>query len=253
MTPPLPHPDLPSPLPPTGRGVLAGAMLATLLLASAGPASANDRPFQVARTAVLEDDEYVWSLESWGQRLGSVRGFSFEPEYTFSAGTSVQMELSRYVDRQGAETGHEAEVEFKHLFNNIARDGYGWGLSLALNTSRLAEEGRRNGIGFKAPLSIALGESGGTLHLNAGLNKAQRSAREWVTAVAYEREVFKRTTGFVELAREGEARYAQVGVRHWLKKEKLALDFSAQQHRSRAEGGVQRASGFILGLGWYDL
>jgi len=229
------------------------ALLVALLLTGAGPAKANDRPYQVARTAVLEDDEYSWSLESWGQRFGSVRGFSFEPEYTFSAGTSVQMELSRYVDRHGAQTGHEAEVEFKHLFNNIARDGYGWGLSLALNTSRSTDEGRRNGIGVKAPLSIAIGDSAGTLHLNAGLNKVQRSAREWVSAMVYERELFRRTTGYVELAREGDSRYAQLGVRHWLKKEKLALDFSLQQHRSRSDDGTQRASGFILGLGWYEL
>lgn len=222
---------------------LAGLCLAATL------AQANDRPFQVTRTAVMEDDEYVWSFESWGQRFGTVRGFSVEPEYTFAAGTSVQVELSRYLDRQNALSGQEAEVEFKHIFNHLARDGYGWGLSLALNTSRSQDEGRRRGVGLKAPLSVALGDSGALLHLNLGLNKETDSRRQWVSALVLERELFRRTQGFVELAREGSSQYAQLGVRHWLKKEKLALDLALQQHR----GDGVRASGFILGLGFYDL
>ena len=228
-------------------------LLTTLLLAATGAAQANDRPFQVARTALMEDDENTWSFESWVQRFGRVRGFSVEPEYTFTDGRSVQVELSRYADRDGGQTGHEAEVEFKQRFNNIGRDGYGWGLSLALNTSRSRDEGHRNGMGLKLPVSVALGETGGLLHLNAGLNKESGSRRQWVTAVAYEHELFRRTTGFVELAREGDSGFAQLGVRHWLKKEKLALDFALQQHRSRGDDGTRRANGFILGVGWYDL
>ena len=110
--------------------------------ALAAPAAwGNDRPFQTARTAVLEDDEYVWSFESWAQRLGSVRGLSVEPEYTFGAGASVQVELSRYTDRRGSETGHEAEIEFKQIFNNVARDGWGWGLSGTLAAQRTSASG----------------------------------------------------------------------------------------------------------------
>jgi len=107
---------------------LWACVLGALLLA-AGPARANDRPFQVARTAVLEDDEHVWSIESWVQRLGGVRSASLEPEYTFESGTSVQFELTRQLDRHDSETGHEAEIEFKQIFNNVARDGWGWGVS----------------------------------------------------------------------------------------------------------------------------
>ena len=81
-----------------------------LALLAAGAAHANDRPFQSARTAVSEeDDEGSWSLESWLQRRGSVRGLSVEPEYTFTPYTSVQMELSRLLDRDGNETGHEID------------------------------------------------------------------------------------------------------------------------------------------------
>ena len=228
--------------------VLLGA--GTLCAALATPlAWANDRPFQVARTAVLEDDEHVWSFESWAQRLGSVRGFSIEPEYTFEAGTSVQFELSRFTDRRGSETGHEAEVEFKQLFNNVARDGWGWGLSATLAVDRTQEGGSVPSVGIKVPLSIGLGGNGGFLHLDAGITKARDERRTWTGAVGIERELFKRTVFFAELAREDRQTFAQVGARHWLRRDKLAIDVSLQQRR--ADGS--RASGFIVGLGWYDL
>lgn len=229
------------------RGVVLWIALSGMLAAPA--AWANDRPFQFARTAVLEDDEQVWSFESWVQRLGSVRGLSIEPEYTFEAGTSVQFELTRFIDRRGAETGHEAEVEFKQVFNNVARDGWGWGVSATLAVERTRENGSVPSVGIKLPLSIALGEGGGFLHLNAGIGKARDARRTWSGAAGIERELFKRTVFFAELAREGQSTFAQIGVRHWLRRDKLAIDLSLQQQR--ADGS--RASGFIVGLGWYDL
>ena len=243
---------------PRRRSARSAALLRNLVLLGAGtlaavlaapPAWANDRPFQVARTAVLEDDEHVWSFESWVQRLGSVRGLSIEPEYTFEAGTSVQFELTRFIDRRGSETGHEAEVEFKQLFNNIARDGWGWGVSATLATERTHENGSVPSIGIKVPLSIQLGDGGGLLHFNAGISKARDSRRTWTGAAGIERELFKRTVFFAELARDDGQTFAQVGARHWLRRDKLAIDFSLQQRR--ADGS--RASGFIIGLGWYDL
>jgi hypothetical protein len=97
-------------------------------------------------------------------------------------------------------------------------------------------------------VSIALGDGGGFLHLNVGIGKARDARRTWSGGLAVEREVFKRTLLFAELAREGEATFMQLGLRHWLRRDKLAIDFSVQQQR--ADG---RASGFIVGLGWYDL
>jgi len=224
--------------------LLVGAMVAAPL------ASANDRPYQVARTAVLEDDEHVWSFESWVQRLGSVRGLSVEPEYTFGAGASVQVELSRYTDRGGSETGHEAEVEFKQIFNNVARDGWGWGLSATLSAQRMNEVGRTvPSIGIKLPVSVSLGDGGGFVHFDAGIGKMRGERRAWTGAMGIERELLKRTLFFAELAREGQVTFMQVGARHWLRRDKLALDFAVQQRR--ADGS--RDAGFIVGVGWYDL
>ena len=224
--------------------------LALALLAAAPGARANDRPFQSARTAVAEDDDQVWSIETWTQRRGSVRGLSFEPEYVFTPKFSVQWELTRLVDREGAETGHEAEMELKYLFNRIDADGYGIAVSGTVAAERLRESGSTvKSLTLKLPVSIELGQKQGYLHLNAGFTKANDSRPAWVRSMGLETKLFRRTTGFVEIARDADERFVQVGVRHWIKREKFAIDFALQR---QGTGGPQ-GYGFIFGLGLYDL
>jgi len=225
-------------------------MVVVMLALPVATARANDRPFQIARTAVMEDDEQVWSFESWAERRGTLRGLSVEPEYTFSGGTSLQLQLSRYVDRNAVLTGNETELEFKHIFNHIGRNGWGLGLSGALGLERSPGEASVRTYSLKLPLSITLGEGYATLHLGPGLSKSSGTRRTWTGAVAIEREVFKRTTAFAELAHEGTLRLAQIGARHWLRRDKLAFDIAWQQQQ---RSGEARSAGLTLGLGWYDL
>jgi hypothetical protein len=225
-------------------------ILALVLALFAGSAQANDRPFQVARTAVMEDDEQAWAFESWAEQRGRLRGLTVEPEYSFRAGTSLQLQLSRFVDRDAVQTGRETELEFKHIFNHIGRDGWGLGISGALGWERSAGEANVRSVGLKLPLSINLGAGYATLHLSPGLSKSSDSRRSWTRAVAIEREVFKRTTAFAELAQEGTLRLAQIGARHWLRRDKLAFDIAWQQQQ---RAGEPRSAGLTLGLGWYDL
>jgi len=178
---------------------------------------------------------------------GSVRGVSIEPEYNFGAGRSVQVELGRFVDRNGEQTGQEGEVEFKQLFNYIGSDGWAWGVSAAAGVERTQAEGTVRHLNVKLPVSIALGAHG-YLHLNPGLALTSGSRRAFNQSAAIEKRLFERTMAFAEFARERELRFGQIGARYWLKREKLALDFALQQQR--IEG--RRSSGFILGLGAYD-
>lgn len=228
-------------------GVATRGMLIAALCAGTG-ALANDRPYQIARTAVMEDDEQVWAAETWIEQRGPVRGLSVGPEYTFDTANSLQLQLSRYVDRNGDATGHEAEVEYKHLFNHIGRDGWAMGFSVALGVEQSAEAGRTRRLGLKLPFSVAVGE-GGYLHLSPGWTGASDAARAWTLAVAVEYPVWRRTTAFAEAAHEGSLRYAQLGVRHWIRREKLAIDFAWQQQG--IDGRLDR--GFIVGLSLYDL
>lgn len=241
-------------------------MTACLLCAGLAPgaALANDRPFQMARTAVMEDDDEVFGLDVWAQRRGGLRGFSVEPEYAFSPATSVQLELTRWVDRRGGgRSGHEAEVEFKHLFNHIARDGWGAGISLGAGREIDRGEGGRNSAVLRVPVSVDLrpviGRGAGSyLHLNLGTARTQGERRQFTQALAAEHAFSRHLSAFAEWTHQGSGQHhAQLGVRHWIQHEKLSFDIAWQQHRGAGVDGEQsaarRAAGLIIGLGWYDL
>jgi hypothetical protein len=225
--------------------------IVTLLLSVAAVQAFADRPFIATDSAAAEeDDDNVWSVESWFARRGSVRTLSIAPEYAFNPTTSVQLELSRSRDRAARETEQEIEFEVKHLFNHIARDGYGVGVVAALAWQKGGDAGwRRAGASLNLPFTWAFAESGVALHINGGVDKAVGKRRAWTRSVALQGEIARRTTVFVELARDGGDKLAHAGVRWWAQREKLALDLSWQ--RTRSDGG--RASGIVVGIGFYDL
>ncbi len=68
-------------------------------------------------------------------------------------------------------------------------------------------------------------------------------------ALAAEREAWKRTSLFAEVAREAEGRLLHGSVRHWIKRERLAADLAWQRVRS----DELRGSGIVLGVAWYHL
>jgi hypothetical protein len=222
-----------------------------VMVAAQVHAFAGDRPYLATNSAAAEeDDDAVWSVESWAQRVGTVRSLSLAPEYAFDPTTSVQFEISRTHDRNALETEHEAEIEFKQLFNHIARDGYGWGVVAALAFDRpQGSSWRRGGVTVKLPFTLSLWDGDGVLHLNAGVAKPRDARRETLLSAAIERKVAKRTTLFFEAAREGDNTLLHGGVRWWVKKEKFALDLGLL--RQRAPGSSD--SGVVFGLGWYDL
>lgn len=238
----------------TCRAAVRACGVAAALAALIGvvpPARAADRPYlATASAAAEEDDDHVWSVETTIQKLGALRALTVAPEYAFSPTTSLQLELARVRDRAAGETTQLAEVEFKQLFNHIARDGFGVGIVASLGYAKASGGSlRRDEWGLAVPLSVSLWEGAALLHANAGFVRPRGERREWTRSLAYEHEVFKRTTLFAEAAREGESRLLHLGVRHWLRREKLALDVSWQ----RVRGGDERESGFVIGLGWYDL
>ena len=225
------------------RFILCGA------LAWPAVAPAADRPFLATSSAAAEeDDDRVWSIETTWQKLGPVRGLGVAAEFAFNPTTSLQLELEH--ERTAGGTLRGAGLEFKHLFNHIARDGIGWGINAELAFEKdTGRAWRRAGIALTAPLTFQIMQGSGLLHVNAGVFKPTGAAREWLRSVAIQAQAWRRTELFAEAAAHGEQRLLHAGVRWWLQREKLALDVSAQRVR---EGGL-RESGVVLGLAWYDL
>ena len=215
------------------------------------PARAADRPFLLTSSAAAEeDDDNVWAIESWWQRVGTQRTFSIAPEYAFSPTDTIQFEFSRSRDSASGDRSHGLEVEIKHLFNRIGRDGYGWGVDLALAAGSSNGSGwRAQGVALKLPWTLALGECGALLHANAGIAKVRGERREFVGSAAYEHPLPGRVTGFVEIGRADRQTLLHTGIRHWIKRDKVALDLAVQRIRA----GSDSASGVVIGINWYDL
>jgi hypothetical protein len=227
---------------------LAWGCLAAALCAAGWPPAvrASDRPFLLTSNAAAEeDDDQVWAVESWWQRIGSQRLFTVAPEYAFNPTTSIQFELSR-----GSGQAKGLEVEFKHLFNHIARDGWGWGIDVSLSTASAGgNDSKQRGVTVKMPYTLQLRGGEALLHLNMGIQKQRDERREWVASAAFEHKLPWRSSVFLEIGREDRQTLLHAGVRDWIRREKLALDFSLQQTR----GGGEKASGAVFGIAWYDL
>ena len=214
-------------------------------------ARAADRPWISTNTAAADEDDHgTWAFDAWAERLGALRSAHATAEYTFVPTTSLQVEAVQARDRDAHESTTAVGLEFKHLFNHIARDGYGWGMVAQLGAAKTGAGGWKDDeVGTKVPFTLSLWDGDGALHVNAGLAKPRAERREWTRSVAIERELVKRVTGFAELAREGSSRIEQLGARYWVRREKVVIDLAWQ--RQRSDGA--RASGWLLGFGWYDL
>jgi hypothetical protein len=222
--------------------------LTAFLCAAAWPVAvqASDRPFLLTSSAAAEeDDDQVWSVESWWQRLGSQRAFTVAPEYAFNPTTSIQFEFSR-----GSEKAKALELEFKHLFNHIGREGWGWGIDVSLDMASAGGSGwKQRGVTVKLPYTLQLRGGEALLHVNMGLQKQRDERREWMASAAFEHKLPWRSSAFVEVGREDRQTLLHAGVRHWIRRDKLALDLSLQQTR----GGGEKARGAVFGIAWYDL
>lgn len=225
-------------------------ILALCVALAAMAAQAADRPYLYANSAAAEEDEeQVWSVENWYRQAGRQKSLTVAPEYAFDPDTSLQVEMRRTLDRN-AGSGHEIEIEAKRLFKRIEREGWGWGVVAAIDMER-AKGGpwERAAVSLLVPLTLPIGEGEGLVHLNAGVAKPRGERRLVTGAIAAEREVWRRTSLFAEVAREPEGRLLHAGVRHWIKRERLAVDLAWQRMRS----DELRGSGIVLGIAWYDL
>lgn len=232
------------------KGLVALCLLSAMAVWSAN-GHASDRPYLATSTAVAEeDDDSVWSLESWYQHQHGASVLSASAEYAFNPTTSVQLEVARARARQEQATEQELEIEFKHLFRHIARDGWAWGWSASLQFSKTPEQAwRASGLALSAPYSLSLWDSDGLLHLNAGAVKLVDEKLQWTASAAIERKLAKNTTLFAELARQGAQTMLHGGVRYWVKREKFALDISLQ----RSVEAAQTRNGVVLGVSVFDL
>jgi hypothetical protein len=234
---------------------VVAVMLSSL---SAAAVLASDRPYLAATTAVVEDDDdRVFELETWIESAYRFGEFRFEPEYNFDPRNAVRVELGIARDRRSDPTvrSRGAEVEFKHLFTDLARSGFGSGVIVAVDWDDRsgAQEESDNGHNwaFGATGLLSLRPTTDTLvHFNLGAEKEEREKVHARWAVAIEHEIVRRTTLFAEAGSvSSEQRLVHGGVRYWVKRERFALDLTV----GRRYGNPVDNTFFTFGIALHDI
>jgi hypothetical protein len=219
-------------------------------------AMASDRPYLAATNAVAdEDDDRVVALETWVESSHRFREFRFEPEYNFDPRNAVRFELGINEDRRFEPSlrARSAEVEVKHLFTDLARSG--WGSGVIVGVDRDIRKGNddpsQSSWSVGAAGLLSLRPTPDTLaHFNLGAVKASDTGGRLRWAVAIEHEIVRRTSLFVEAgAVADEERIVHGGVRHWVKRERFAIDLTMGRRR----GELGDRTFVTLGIALQDL
>ncbi|MBI5717720.1 MAG: hypothetical protein HZC37_08540 [Burkholderiales bacterium] len=229
------------------------AVAGAVLLGLGADAALADRPFVATTSAAAEeDDDRVWSTSTWVHRDRRSSETGLAAEYAFEPRLSTEFTLARAKPRSpGSEAALEAEAELKWLYNSIARDGWGIGVSIGIGAGKDGDAGWRAGHRQVAvPFSWQWSDAGGLLHLNAGVARERGARREALASAGLEAPLARRWLAFAELARGGDERLAHAGVRWWIKRERFALDLSALRRRPEGEGAV---TAWVINLSACDL
>jgi hypothetical protein len=239
---------------------LVGRALAASFCLLGTVALASDRPYLAATTAVVdEDDDNVIALETWIESSHRFGEFRFEPEYNFDPRNAVRVELGVARDRRFDPAVHSraAEVEYKHLFTDLARSGYGSGVIVGVDwDDRTGGSADLEGTGEHAwgldvvGLLTLRATPDTLLHLNLGAAKESNANARARWAVAIEHEIVHRTTLFAEAgSASGEQTLVHGGVRHWIKRERFAVDLTVGRRR----GGPAERNFVTLGIALQDI
>jgi hypothetical protein len=225
---------------------LGGAALAAPSL------RADDRPFLRTVTAVVEDDdERVFEFSATGLSHRHGDGLSLQGGYSFSPTLSIEGELGLSRDRAEGSKGWEAGIGVWQAWIDPAREGWGLAGKLGAEWDRdAAGEPQQRTLRGVIAASLPLSSKQVWLHANAGVEQREGEGRAGIWSLALQGELDRRWALFGEIASSSRRdELAQVGVRHWFKRGKLALDLAI---------GLERIAddrrGFVAaGLAFYDL
>ena len=237
--------------------VLASVVVALAAAWGSGAAWADDRPFLRTTTAVVEDDdERVFEFTTTHVMAKKQRSTSAQLGYSFSPTLSVELELGQQRDRIEGVTAREQGLSLRLAWMDPAREG--WGLATRFSVEREREAGgewaQPNGSGMLA-FSVPLSGKSVWVHANLGARYSTEAtdSRRWTGLWSWgaEKPLGRRTTLFAEAAgaSDGRDRIAQLGVRQWLQREKVAVDVGVGRQFARDTPGNFVA----VSLSLYDL
>lgn len=241
------------------RGLLAAALLVPALCGGLLQAArADDRPFLRTGTAIVEDDdERVFETSLTHVSGKKERSTQWQLGYSFSPTLSLELELGSARDKVNEISAREQGLGLRVAWIDPARQGWGMATKFSAERERESGEEQWNKPLYKAVMafSLPLAEKTAWLHANVGMQYQNKESteRRWTSlwSLGAQKEISRRFEVFAELAgnQERSDQIAHAGVRHWFKRQKVALDLGLGRQLA-----PERRDNFVsLNLSVYDI
>lgn len=229
------------------------ALVLTASCALLSPPSWADRPFLMTETAVAEDDdEEVWSIDTWATGASGLFSLEASVEYAINPYNAVSFGAGWGRAKEDGLKAYERELEleYQHILIDIARDGFGLGIGLGASFER--EDGWEHAATeLTVPLSWRNDDGTLRLHLSPGWVKPKEGKGYGQVGLGFEKD-FDRNVLVAELGTDSadeKSTLLQAGVRHWIKRGKMAIDVTVGRLKFETEGRT-----FVtVGLSLFDL
>ena len=205
-------------------------------------------PAHAGRPMIVDDAGTVAAnncqLESWVSHTMNVTEFWAVPACNLSGNLEVAIGGARIAG--ASQTGHLTFIQGKTLFKPLEDNGWGVGLVFG-NQSVIG----RNGLGdmfATIPVSFSYLDGGVVVHTNAGLMRL-KATRQILKTWGLGTEVMlnEKSTLVAEIfGHQGQMPLVQVGIKHWLYKNKIQMDATYGNQSGNNGSGQIVTMGFVL-------
>ena len=224
--------------------MLAGSMWG---LGAVMCARADDRPFLRTTHALASEDDKGWEISVMGVTNRHGQALSTQIEHDLSATQRLEVEFGHGPHAQGPEP--EQGLRLRSLWRSPAQTGWGLATKLGIEPGRSGEDtGRRTQAQGVFSWSPAPGR---WVHLNLGWQWRRGTERTSMSALAWHNEWTAQRWFYAEAAGTGDGRdrLLHLGVRHWLRAHRWALDTGVGR-----QTGQERSGQFVaINLNFFDL
>lgn len=236
-----------------GHRPAAMALVALALIGSGAVmrAHADDRPFLRTTHAMAGDDEDGWETSTTLVRNRHGSALSLQLEHDLNSTHRIEAEWGQ--TRGTLAPDPEQGLRLRSLWVSPTVAGWGLATKLGIEPAREGETGRRHQA--LAVATLPLLDERLWLHANLGWQwqdaAAGQARRSTVGSLAAHAVLPPRRWLYAELAHSdhGQERLSHLGLRHWLRSNRLALDTGWGR-----QSGTPNAGQFIaINLSFFDL
>lgn len=218
-------------------------------------ALAIDRPFLRLETATVDDDGDQGLEASWLTSQSKLsRSHQLDGQINLTPEWALEAQLGWSAERQGPDREKDLDLELRHVLIDHRREGWGLAVRGSLGWRRPDNNGwALEEKKLMAATLMPVWQERVFIHLNAGMAHTPSDAQTRPVWALGTESAARRSWGvFAEVAgHAAHERLLHAGLRWWIKKEKVALQWSRSVRHDLVTGLTEPS--LHVGLTLYDL